>query len=193
MRPLARFAARLRADTGAHVPDADPLDGGADALVLILLETPGPSIRTTGFVSRDNPTGTARNLRRFADAVGLARRDTLLWNTVPWTIHAPDARNRAPRPAEIRAGLAVLPPLLALLPHLRAVVLAGRVAGFAAPVVRTARPDVTLLPMPHPSPTIVCTSPAVGARIMAALAEAAVLARETVRIVTTADQASHDA
>ncbi len=109
---------------------------------------------------------------------GLARRDTIIWNAVPQVIHAPGARNRAPRRAEVATGLAELPGFVALLPRLRAVVLAGRVAGAARAVLAAARPDLTVLEMPHPSPTFVCTSPAVPARIRAALAEAAaVLAR----------------
>ncbi|MFT8246685.1 uracil-DNA glycosylase [Roseomonas sp. BN140053] len=175
MQPLLRFAARIRRETGQPVPEADPADGGTAARLLLLLETPGPSIRGTGFVSRDNPTPTGRNLRRFLTEAGIPREDVLIWNAVPWVIHAPGARNRPPRPAEIRAGQNWLPPLLALLPRLAVAVLSGRVAGLSAEVLRDARPALPVLLMPHPSPTITCTSPAVPARIAAALAEAAAL------------------
>ncbi len=175
MRPLARFAAGLRRRTGSHVPDADPLDGGTLARVLLLLETPGPAIRGTGFVSRDNPTPTARNIRRFSDEAALARTETVIWNTVPWTIHAVAARNRAPGPREIRDGLSMLAPFLALLPALRCVILAGRVAGLARAIVDAARPDLSVLAMPHPSPTIVCTDPAIAGRIRTAFGRAASL------------------
>ena len=161
MRPLARLAASLRRDTGAYVPDADPLDGGVAARVLLLLETPGPAIRATGFVSRDNPTPTARNIRRFAADAALARGCTVIWNTVPWTIHPEGARNRAPRAAEIRAGLALIPAFLAALPDLRCAILAGRIARAA----RDAIGDLAVIEIPHPSPTIVCTDPAVAGRI----------------------------
>lgn len=156
------------------MPDFDPNDGGAAARLLLLLETPGPrpGPRPAGRVSRDNPSGTARNLRRFLDEAGIARADTAIWNAVPWAIHAPGAPSRAPRAAEIRAGIALLPPLLDLLPDLRVVVLAGRVAGLARPAVAAARPGLPVLAMPHPSPTIVCTSPAVPARIAETLARA---------------------
>ena len=60
--------------TGRPVPDADPADGGIGARCLLLLETPGPSIGRTGFVSRDNPTPTAGNLRRFLPGRPIARR-----------------------------------------------------------------------------------------------------------------------
>lgn len=160
---------------GRRVPHFDPKDGGAAARLLILLETPGPGGAGPRLVSRDNPTGTARNLARFLAEAGIARADTILWNAVPWIVHAPGARNRALRRGEIAEGLALLPPFLALLPRLAVAVLAGRVAGEAAPLVTRARPDVAVLRMPHPSPTIVCTSPRVPATIRAAVAEAAAL------------------
>ncbi|MFC0409384.1 uracil-DNA glycosylase [Roseomonas elaeocarpi] len=184
MRALAALSRRLRRDTGMAVPDADPLDGGVAARVLILLETPGPAIGRTNFVSRDNATPTARNLRRFTVAAGLRREDTLIWNTIPFVIHAPGALNRSPKAAEVRAGVALLPPLLRLLPALRVVVLAGRVARSAAAACHEALSGVTVMEMPHPSPTIVCTSPEVPARILATLSEAAaILAREGVPAV----------
>lgn len=172
LRPLSGYLEALRAAHGA-VPAPDPLDGGAEARLLLLLEAPGPRIVRTHLVSRDNPTGTAANLFRYLAEAGLPRRDTLIWNAVPWVIHAPGAPNRAPTRAEVAAGLATLPRLLACLPRLRAVVLAGRVAGGAAPWFAAHRPDLALVAMPHPSPTYICTSPDVAARIRAALAEAA--------------------
>lgn len=178
MRPLAAFAAGLRERTGLPVPDADPADGGADARCLLLLETPGPTIARTGFVSCDNPTPTGANLRRFLAAAGLPRASLLVWNAIPFVIHAPGAKNRAPRAAEARAGLALLPGLLALLPDLRACVLAGRAAAAAAPVLRAERSGLPLFEMPHPSPTFVCTSPEVPRRIVAALKAAAAAARQ---------------
>ena len=171
-RPFGPVLAALRARHGT-VPDPDPLDGGAEARLLLLLETPGPRNRETGIVSRDNPTGTGRNLRALLDGAGIARRDTLIWNVVPWIIHEPGARNRAPRRREIRTGLAELGAVLAVLPRLVAAVLAGRVAAEAEPTLREARPDLALFRMPHPSPTIQCTSPAVPAHCRAALADAA--------------------
>lgn len=180
MAPLARFIAGLRQATGQALPDADPADGGVRARLLLLLETPGPTMPVTGLVSRDNPTPTGASLRRFlaaGDTAGLARADILIWNAVPFLIHAPGARNRAPRAAERAAGLALLPPLLDLLPRLAVAVLAGRFAALAAPALQAARPGLPVLAMPHPSPTYTCTSPAVPRRIAAVLAEAAALLR----------------
>ena len=185
MRPLALFAARIRAETGKPVPDADPCDGGVGSRVLLLLERPAPAVRRIGLVSRDNATPTARNIRRFAEAAGLPRRSTLIWNAVPWMDDDPSAGNRAPRPEEIRAGLLWLPPLLALLPQLEVVVLAGRVARMAAAALRPG--PLTVLEMPHPSPTIVCTSPRIGQGIVATFAAAAAVLREPRPIETDAD------
>ena len=173
MQPLARFAALLRERTGRAVPDADPADGGTAARLLLLLETPGPSMPLTGFVSSDNPTPTSANLRRFLGAARIVRADLLIWNTVPFFIHAPGAANRAPRAAEHAAGLALLPPLLNLLPRLAVAVLAGRFARLAAPALQVARPGMPVLAMPHPSPVYTCTDPALPRRIVAVLAEAA--------------------
>ena len=172
MADLRAFVAGLR-DAHGPVPDFDPADGGAAARVLLLLETPGPAIGRTGFVSMDNPTGTSANLRRFLAAAGLDRQEVAIWNTVPWVIHT-GGPNRAPKPAEIRGGLAALPGLLPLLPHLRCAVLAGRVAGLADPVLQAA--GLPVLRIPHPSPTYVCTSPDIPVRITEGLAAARSLA-----------------
>lgn len=178
LRPLEPLLAAIRAD-GREAPDPDPLDGGAEARLLLLLETPGPRIRRTGFVSRDNPAETSANLFRALALAGIARTDTLIWNVVPWIIHPEGALNRAPMRAEIAAGLAFLPGLLACLPRLAVAVLAGRVAALAGLVLSGRRPEVAQLCMPHPSPTYLCTSPAHPWRVAAVLAEAAALLRPT--------------
>jgi len=173
LAPLRGLAARIRAEQDRPVPEADPLDGGVGARLLLLLETPGPATGRTAFVSRDNPTGTAANLFRFLAGAGIPRADTLIWNAVPWVIHAPGARNRAPRTGEIRAAQAYLPPLLALMPNLAVAVLSGRVSQGLGPALGEARPDLPVVAIPHPSPTYVCTSPEVPRRIAAGLREAA--------------------
>ena len=172
MRALNRFVAGLREGRGGAVAGFATCDGGAEARVLLLLETPGPGREPLRFVSRDNATGTARNLRRFFAAAGLDRRDSVIWNAVPWVIHAAGARNRAPRTGEVAAGLAELPALLPLRPALSAVVLAGRAAGRAAPVLAARAPHLRVLAMPHPSPTFVCTDPKIAPRIVGVLAQA---------------------
>jgi uracil-DNA glycosylase len=91
---------------------------------------------------------------------------------VPFLIHEPGARNRAPTGKEARDGLTYLPPLLNLMPRLHAVVCAGRFAQKAIPTLRAHRPDLKIVAVPHPSPAYVCTSPLVRERIMAGLHEA---------------------
>ncbi len=136
MRPLNRFAASLRERHGA-VPDFDPLDGGTAARLLLVLETPGPGTAPTRFVSRDNPHWNGRQSATLSSTRPASRGGTsVIWNAVPWIIHAPDARNRPPRRAEKTLGLVELPPLLELLPRLAVVVLAGRVAAEAEPLDR---------------------------------------------------------
>ncbi len=171
--PIRALAARIAAERGAPVPAPDPLDGGVGARMLLLLETPGPAVLRTGLVTRDGANGTAANLFGFLAGAGIARADTLIWNAVPWLIHAEGAPNRAPRRAEVAAAARYLAPLLDLLPRLAVAVLAGRFAGEAAPALAALRPGLPVIRIPHPSPTYVCTSPEVPARIRRGLSDAA--------------------
>jgi hypothetical protein len=166
-------------DTHAAVralPYFDPLDGGADASILILLEAPARHAMRPRFVSRDNPGPAQRNLQRFLAQAAVARARTVLWNTVPWLAdeQAPPARLGV---AAVRAGIAMLGDVLDLLPCLRVVVLAGRTARQAHAAIEARRPGLIVLEMPHPSPLSVCTSPTVAPQIVATLARAAQLAR----------------
>ena len=148
LSPLTAYVDTLRAQNRGQVPDFDPLDGGVEARLLLLLEKPGPRPpgAGAGFVSRDNPTPTAACIRAGMAAAGVPRQGTVIWNAVPWwngtmRIYA----------AEKRAGAAELEALLALLPRLRSVVLAGSVAQAVAwPVV--ANHDVDVFRCVHPSP-----------------------------------------
>lgn len=150
MAPLAAYVARLRRpDT--EVPDFDPLDGGTEARVLFLMEKPGPQAASrtdredTGFISRDNNGETPKALRRFMLEAGLPRRDTVIWNVVPWWNGSiiVTASERA-------AGLGELPHALALLPRLHTAVLVGRTAARARPVLQGLR----ILESAHPSPQV---------------------------------------
>ena len=171
MAGLRAFAAEIRAAHGP-TPDFDPADGGGRARALLLLETPGTTIGRTGFVSADNVTGTAANLRRFFVAAELDRSSLAIWNAVPFVIHT-GGPNRGPRVPEIRRGLALLPGVLPLLPRLQCIVLAGRIAGLAEPMLRTERPRLPIIRVPHPSPVYVCTNPSIPQRLVAGFTEAA--------------------
>ena len=177
--PIRALGARIAAERGAPVPVPDPLDGGVGARMLLLLETPGPMVLRTGFVTRDSANGTAANLFRFLAEAGLSRADTLIWNAVPWLIHEAGALNRAPRRAEVAAAAPYLAPLLDLLPRLAVAVLAGRYAGEAAPKLAALRPRLPVIRIPHPSPTYVCTAPEVSVRIRCGLSMAAAILDRT--------------
>jgi uracil-DNA glycosylase len=178
--PINRLAARIAAATDSVVPGADPDGGGVDARVLLLLETPSRAGGyTTGLISIDNDDTAAANLWRGLDAVGLDRRQVLVWNAVPWYVGSAD-KIRSPTPAEITAGLAWLRQLLGLLPALRVVACFGRAAARA---VLPLRPEMqtrglTLLEAPHPSQRVY-NRPGAQARerVHATLARAAELAR----------------
>ncbi len=149
MRPLTGYAQRLGAQGRGFVPDFDPLDGGVEAWLLVLLEKPGPKTRPpvgSGFVSRDNADQTARTLHRFMREADVPRRSVVIWNVVPWwngTVCLVAA--------EKRLGSAELPALLALTPALRGVILAGNPAWeFGAPAFTGN--GLKLFRCVHPSP-----------------------------------------
>ena len=142
--PLAAYAAGLRRP-GVLVPDFDPLDGGAAARVLFLLEKPGPGIHPGGFVSRDNDTPTAAAIRAFMREAGLPRGETVLWNVVPWW-----NGTTAVSGTERVVGRQALAGLLPLLPGLDTAVLVGRTAGAAREVLGGLR----VLASAHPSPQV---------------------------------------
>ncbi len=148
---LAAYAAGLRAAgpgvpaLGRQAPDFDPLDGGTAARVLFVLEKPGPGIVPSGFVSRDNDTPTAQAIHAFMHQAGLPRAETVLWNLVPWW-----NGTTAITAAERLAGAQALRELLPLLPGLDTVVLVGRTAEAARPLLGGLR----VLSSAHPSPQV---------------------------------------
>lgn len=155
--PLARHVAGLRAACPALIfPDFDPLDGGTEAEILLLLEKPGPMTAPgrggSGFVSRDNDDPTAEAVFRFMQAAGLHRGRTAIWNLVPgWngTIRV--------SVGELREGLQALEGVLPLFGRLHTVVMAGRSAQRAAPML--APRGLRLLASAHPSPQVRASRP----------------------------------
>ena len=139
MAPLAAYVARLRRP------------GVTEARVLFLMEKPGPQAAPSGagedagFISRDNNGETTKALRRFLLEAGLPRRDTAIWNVIPWW-----NGSIAVTAAERAAGLRELPHALALLPRLHTAVLVGRTAARARPVLQGLR----ILESAHPSPQV---------------------------------------
>jgi len=154
MTKLTAFVRRIRRDptSGGNVPDFDPLDGGERARVLVLLEAPGRKAVATGFISRDNPDPTAANFFRVLKASQLPRRDTVLWNIVPWYIGTPD-RIRAAHSSDVEHGRMWLRRLLSYLPRLDFIVLVGAAAQTVHPWLST-RTAVRILACHHPSPKV---------------------------------------
>lgn len=156
IHPLTHFVDELResAGSGAGIPYFDPWDGGVDAEALFLLEAPGAKAVASGFISRNNPDETAKNMFELGVEAGIDRKRTVLWNVVPWYIGS-GKKIRAATPQDLEAGLQPLPRLLALLPRLRTVVFLGRKAERAAADIASLRPDLKLFICAHPSPLYV--------------------------------------
>jgi uracil-DNA glycosylase len=126
VRPLMDVVHELRAH-GRKVPNVDPNDGGVDARILVLLETPGPRAVESGFVSRDNPDPSAKNIGKVLDAAGLARSDVVLWNAVPYCLST-QTQNRNATAADICEATPACQTFIDRLPRLVAVVFCGRSA-----------------------------------------------------------------
>lgn len=155
MQHLARHVDALRAKSGCDVPDFDPLDGGSDARLLFLFEKPGPMTAVarrgtragSGFISRNNDDPTAEATWRFMRDAGVPRRATVTWNVIPWwngTV--------AVTPEELRAGVAEVKAVLALLPAVKAVMLVGKKATRAALLLHDA--GCAVFTSDHPSPRV---------------------------------------
>ncbi|MCB4344858.1 uracil-DNA glycosylase [Burkholderia vietnamiensis] len=136
--PLARYVEGLRAKhPDWQFQDFDPLDGGIEADLLCLLEKPGPMTSTTGkrkgsgFISRNNNDPTAQAVFEFMIEADIARKRTVLWNVIPGWNETIKTTN-----AEVRRGIEELSNLLPLLPRVKTVVLVGREAQRALPLVQ---------------------------------------------------------
>jgi len=172
---LTAFVDRLRREQGParQIPYFDPLDGGVEARALLLLEAPGPKAVESGFVSRNNPDETAKNLLLACRDAGLERSHTVVWNIVPWYV----GDGKKIRPAAIRdihEGLPfLLVRLMPMLHRLQAVVLIGGKAGRAYAWIRPQCPNLRIFHCAHPSPVFVNRQPDNRAKVVGALAEVA--------------------
>lgn len=167
--PLTAFVENLRAATGLDdaIPDFDPLDGGVAAELLFLLEARGAKAVASGFVSRNHPDQTARNWCLLLNQAGIPRRQSVLWNIVPWYLGT-GTRIRNANAADIQAGLHTLPELLQLLPRLRGIILVGGSAQRAhAEIARMIQ--VPIHHVPHPSPQFVNRTSKNRQRLLTAL------------------------
>ena len=142
--PINALVDELRdLDGRGWVPYVAPVYGGIYARVLCIQRDPGPMTRSqhggSGFLCPENDDATAERYATMLDEAGIAVNDILGWNAYPWYI------NRAPRAAELEAGVESLRRLCDLLPELRVVMLHGRSAwdGWARLVRR--HPEVVAL------------------------------------------------
>lgn len=163
--PLTDYVKRLRSEAGdgAQVPYFDPWDGGIDATVLFLLEAPGAKAVASGFISRNNPDETAKNMFELCRNAGLSRKASVLWNVVPWYI-GDGSKIRPATSADLEAGMRLLPRLLDLLPKVQTIVLLGRKAERAQRLFETGKYQV--FTTPHPSPLFVNNAPGNRGRIL---------------------------
>lgn len=170
MQGLMQLVERIHVAKGIgfEIPDFDPLDGGIDARVLFLLEAPGRKAIKSGFVSRNNPDETAKNFFLLNLEAGIGRRQTVIWNAVPWYLGS-GIRIRPARHEDIREADRWLEELLALLHQLRFVVFVGKKSLRAKDVVRISKPQVEFMEMPHPSPMFVNRSVGNRSRIFSVL------------------------
>ena len=148
---LTEYVVNLRRLLGydQEIPYFDPQDGGTRASLLFLLEAPGPKAVASGFVSRDNPDPTARNMTQLLAESGVPRRETVSWNIVPWYVGR-DGRIRPVNQKDINAGIEYLKSLRPLLPNIRVVVLVGRKAQKARLAIEQLF-QTPVLDCPHPS------------------------------------------
>jgi uracil-DNA glycosylase len=149
--PLTEYVKDLRASLGydQEIPYFDPLDGGTNASMLFLLEAPGPKAVVSGFISRDNPDPTARNMTQLLTESGVPRRETVSWNIVPWYVGS-DGHIKPVNQKEIDAGIATLKSLRPLLSNIRVVVLVGKKAQKARFAIEELF-HTPVLACPHPS------------------------------------------
>ena len=157
---LTHYVRQIREATGLaeKIPFFDPLDGGIDATCLYLLEAPGARAVSTGFISRNNPDESAKNFFELNQEAGIPRKQTAIWNIVPWYIGS-GQKIRAAKQADLTAGLSHLQRILEILLNLRIVVIMGQKPTFAAQHIRAARPELEIMRSPHPSPLYVNNRP----------------------------------
>jgi hypothetical protein len=160
IRPLSEFVESLRTDPNSEVPDFDPADGGVEATLLFLFEKPGPMTSAdargrrvgSGFISRDNDDPTAEATFNFMALAGIRRSDTVLWNVVPrWN------GTRKINATELAEGVTDLGRLLTLLPRVRGIVLVGRKAQRASPLIE--KTGISVFQSIHPSPLVRAARP----------------------------------
>jgi uracil-DNA glycosylase len=160
--PLAQFVERIRErihdryPLPDYVPMFDPCDGGCAASLLVLLQSPGREAVKSGFVSRNNPDDTAETLLQAMKEADIPRKQTVLWNAVPWFVGC-TRRGRAPNGEDRRQSLPALSELLVRLPDCRAALVLGRDARWCLNQAEAPR-QLEVFDFPHPGPRLMRTN-----------------------------------
>ena len=78
--PLVNYLDLMKEElgNGFDTPMFDPCDGGVNDKALFLLEAPGPKAVGSGFISRNNPDPSAKNINKLLIETGFKREETLL-------------------------------------------------------------------------------------------------------------------
>jgi uracil-DNA glycosylase len=151
MAALTRYVRHLRSTSPAdyRIPYFDPCDGGSKASVLLLLEAPGARAVESGFVSRNNPDPTAKNMCDLLSSASLPRGRSVLWNVVPWYVGSA-TKIRPVSASDINAASRHLEKFLSLLPALQVLVLVGLKARSIASRLHELT-NAKVIPTYHPS------------------------------------------
>ena len=157
IKKLTEYVEKLKNKNEKHqIPFFDPNDGGVKSKVLFLLEAPGSKAVKSGFISRNNPDSTAENMFNFLKKARLHRKETLLWNIVPWYVgNKNQNRIRAVNHNDIKNGLNCLYDLINLLENLKVIVLVGRKAQKVNNNLKEKYSKIKIFHSYHPSPSFV--------------------------------------
>lgn len=112
-------------------PTSTPPTEERTLCLLYLLEAPGPRAIASGFVSRDNPDETAKNFKVLNHEADSDRKQTVIWNIVPWYIGS-GTKIRPASTGDVNAGASNLSRVLELLSNVRLVVFLGAPAANAS-------------------------------------------------------------
>lgn len=153
--PVNKYVDELREMGRGWASYVAPLHGGVEARVLSILRDPGPATQDgagSGFICVENNDGSAELQAVLLEQAGISPFELLPWNAYPWYV------NRAPKAAELDAGVETILHLLDLAPELKVVLLQGGDADHAwrrllrkAPGIEQER-GLTVVRTFHPSP-----------------------------------------
>lgn len=125
VRPINELIRKISQDVDApNLPYNDPLFGGVDAELLIMMKAPeadaAPDKTGARFLCFDNADAGAANIFEAFRRSGIARDRCIAWNICPFPIQA-----GAPTASELRRAMPYTKELIELLPRLKVVLLLG--------------------------------------------------------------------